>query len=110
METVKIVSVDMVRDPQVASKVKSNDQYRQEARPKEATDRDLERVVKDINDTFANMNIARQFEIDRDLDKVVVKIMDTEKKEVIRQIPSEDTLRISKNIKEMLGLLFDTKY
>lgn len=110
MDAIKAVSVDMVKDPQVASRVKSNEQYKQEAKPKEATMKDLEKAVKEINDSFSSMNISRQFEIDKDLDKVVVKIVDTQKKEVVRQIPSEDAIRISKNIKEMLGLLFDTKY
>jgi len=71
--------------------------------------KDVTQAIDDINNAFNSMNISRQFVIDKDLGEVVVKIMDTTKKEVIRQIPSEDAIRLSKNIREMVGLLFDSK-
>jgi flagellar protein FlaG len=55
------------------------------------------------------LNVKRQFEVDKEVDKVIVKVIDSEQKEVIRQIPSEEALKLSKNVREMIGLLFDSK-
>jgi len=54
------------------------------------------------------MNVEREFSIEQASNEVIVKIIDSAEKKVIRQIPSEETLRLSKNIKEMVGLLYDT--
>ncbi|MCX8084114.1 MAG: flagellar protein FlaG [Calditerrivibrio sp.] len=112
IDALKSVAVDTVKDPQLSS-VQSKKQVEliknDELKAKNVHEKDLESALKDINEAFKGMNIARQFVIDKDVGVVVVKILDTEKQEVIRQIPSEDALRISKNIKEMIGLLFDKK-
>ena len=112
IEALKTVTIDMVsKDPQITSqqpkKMESNGL--QEGKQKEASEKELKKAVNEINDAFKSMNIQRQFVIDKNTEQVVVKILDTDKNEVIRQIPSEDALRISKNIKEMIGLLFDSK-
>jgi flagellar protein FlaG len=39
----------------------------------------------------------------------VVKIIDSQTKEVIRQLPPETTLKIAKYIDEITGLLFEKK-
>lgn len=60
------------------------------------------------------------FSIDQDLKETVVKVIDTDTKKVIRQIPSEDMLALAKRINELQknenagtndlsGLLFDSK-
>ncbi|PLX65837.1 MAG: hypothetical protein C0603_12750 [Denitrovibrio sp.] len=54
------------------------------------------------------MDVKREFSIQEDSNEVVVKIIDSEEKTVIRQIPTEETIRLSQNIKEMVGLLYDS--
>ncbi|MDR0453180.1 MAG: flagellar protein FlaG [Deferribacteraceae bacterium] len=49
----------------------------------------------------------RQFMVDEDLERLVVKIIDADTKELIRQIPTEDALKLSKKMQEMIGLLFN---
>lgn len=113
VDALKSVAVDMVvKDPQLnTSQQPKTVEFAklQEVKQKGVSEKELKKAVNEINDAFKSVNIARQFVIDKETDQVVVKILDTEKNEVIRQIPSEDALRISKNIKEMLGLLFDSK-
>jgi flagellar protein FlaG len=39
----------------------------------------------------------------------VVKVIDTETKQVLRQLPSEESLEIAKNLNSMKGLLINSK-
>ncbi|HCI29637.1 MAG TPA: flagellar biosynthesis protein FlaG, partial [Fervidobacterium sp.] len=50
-----------------------------------------------------------EFRIDRDVNKVVIKIKDSDTGEIIRQIPPELVVKISKSIQELLGLLMDER-
>jgi len=75
-----------------------------------ASEEQVKSAVSDLNKTLKMLNVSRQFEVDKEIDKIIVKILDSEKKEVIRQIPSEEVVKLSKNVREMIGLLFDSKY
>jgi len=50
-----------------------------------------------------------EFKIDKDVNKVVIKIKDPDTGEIIRQIPPEMVVKISKNIQELLGVLMDER-
>ncbi|WP_448374395.1 flagellar protein FlaG [Fervidobacterium sp.] len=50
-----------------------------------------------------------EFKIDRETNVVVIKIKDPDTGEVIRQIPPELALKLSKNIRELLGVLMDER-
>lgn len=50
-----------------------------------------------------------EFRIDKDVNKVVIKIKDPDTGEIIRQIPPEMVVKISKNIQELLGVLMDER-
>ena len=43
------------------------------------------------------------------MNKVVIKIKDPDTGEIIRQIPPEMVVKISKNIQELLGVLMDER-
>jgi uncharacterized FlaG/YvyC family protein len=48
-------------------------------------------------------------EVDNDTHRIVVKLVDLKTKEIIRQIPAEEILRFSRNMKKMeVGLLDET--
>ncbi|MFO6421839.1 flagellar protein FlaG [Motilimonas sp. KMU-193] len=56
------------------------------------------------------------FSIDDSTDKTVIKVTDTQTKELVRQLPSEEMLRIAEKIKELeqeltnkVGILIDSK-
>lgn len=80
------------------------------AEKREPSEEQLKSAIEDLNNTLQDLNVKRQFEVDKDVDKVIVKVIDSEKNKVIRQIPSEEALKLSKNVREMIGLLFDKKY
>ena len=69
----------------------------------------LEDTAKKLNEKFALFNNTLKIEIDKDTGIKVVKIIDSNTKKVIRQIPPEAMLKIAKYIDEITGLLFDKK-
>lgn len=75
----------------------------------QTSEEQIKNAVKDLNIALKSLNVTREFEVNKEIDRVVVTLMDSEKKEVIRQIPSEEAVKLSKNIREMIGLLFDSK-
>jgi len=85
----------------------------QEKKAEESSDykadpKEVKNAVEDLNSALKSINVKREFEIEEASNEVIVKIIDSDEKKVIRQIPSEETLRLSKNIKEMVGLLYDS--
>lgn len=58
----------------------------------------LKNAVNVINQVLRQSNHNLQFSVDSDTKKPVVKMIDTETGEMIRQIPSEETLAISRSI------------
>lgn len=75
---------------------------------KNAGKKDVEKAVEELNNAVKSLNISRKFEVEDELDEVVVKIMDKKEGDVIRQIPSEEAIKLEKNIKQMLGMFFDS--
>ena len=66
----------------------------------------VESAVSQISDFVQNFQRDLQFSIDKDSDRLVVKVVDSETQEVIRQIPSEETLRIAENLDSAGSLIF----
>jgi flagellar protein FlaG len=58
----------------------------------------VESAVSQISDFVQNFQRDLVFSIDKDSARLVVKVVDSETQEVIRQIPSEEMLRIAKNL------------
>ncbi len=65
---------------------------------------ELRAAVDEANQepSIAASNLS--FSIDQDLRRVVVKLVDSSTQDVIRQIPSEDFMRISKALQQMQGV------
>ncbi len=51
---------------------------------------------------------AVQFEKDRDMDELVVKIVDSKTDEIIRQIPSEEIMELTRQLDELRGNIVNT--
>ncbi len=66
-----------------------------------------EEVLGKIRELTEGGVYSVRFELNREVDRVVVKVVDQESGEVKRQIPAEELLNLSKNLKELRGLLFD---
>lgn len=65
----------------------------------------VNQAVSDINKTIQALSQDLQFSVDKDSNRVVVKIIDQQTNKVLRQIPSEEALEISKSLGKLQGLL-----
>ena len=63
----------------------------------------LEKAVSDINSYVQNLQRDLQFKVDTDLGRTIVSVLDSETKEVIRQIPSEDAIKRAHFLQEQLS-------
>ncbi len=73
------------------------------------TAEDVQAVVDKLNEFMHNGQRNLSFSVDKDTEDMVVKVMDTQTQEVIRQFPSEETLKLAKHLEGMLGLIFNDK-
>lgn len=69
----------------------------------------LERAIDKVNHTFEIQNRSLRFKVHERTNEIMVKIIDTETKEVIREIPPEKLLDMFANMLEMAGLLVDER-
>lgn len=62
----------------------------------------LEKVVSQLNAYIQNTQRDVDFSVDDSTGRVVVRVIDSESEQVIRQIPSEEMLAISRHLVESL--------
>ena len=66
----------------------------------------LKQSVDDINKALSSSSISVQFQVDPDYKDLIVRIVDQDSGKLIRQMPTEDVVRISKAMDNLKGLLF----
>jgi flagellar protein FlaG len=69
----------------------------------------IRQAARQINEFLKSSAAAIEFSVDSQSDKVIVRIVDPQTKEVIRQLPSEEMIAISKSIDRMTSLLLHQK-
>lgn len=73
----------------------------------QASEQMMKEAVGEANNKLKLNNRHCQFTYEKDINRVSVKLIDEETGEVIREIPSEETLDMIRRLKEMTGLLVD---
>ncbi|MDD5335619.1 MAG: flagellar protein FlaG [Rhodoferax sp.] len=63
-------------------------------------------TLQEINKVMDALSISVQFQIDPDYKEVIIKVVDQDTGKVIRQLPSEDVVRVAKALDNLKGLLF----
>jgi flagellar protein FlaG len=71
----------------------------------EPTQAQLNHAVNQINDVIQTSNKDVLFSVDNQSGRFVVKVMDTQTNEVIRQIPSKETLAIADALGKLQGII-----
>ena len=61
---------------------------------------DLKQAVSQLNDYVQTVQRNLQFSIDKESGTMVVKVIDAKSEKVIRQMPSEETLRLARSLVE----------
>lgn len=60
----------------------------------------LSQVVESLNSYLQNSKRALEFSVDDGTGQVVIKVMDADRKEVIRQIPPEHAIKLMERLRE----------
>lgn len=90
---------DRQGDAQVAGKAASSEQQ-------VVTVASLGEAVSSIKDFVQSIRRDLNFDLDDSTGKMVVKVTDRATGEVVRQIPTEEALRLAENLEEARSLLF----
>lgn len=65
----------------------------------------LTQAVASINEAMQKLAPGLEFSIDQESNRTIVKVIDQQTKELIRQMPSAETLEIAKALDRVQGLL-----
>lgn len=68
--------------------------------------RQVQQSLEEINKVLTGLSISVQFKIDADYKELIVKVVDQDSGKLIRQIPTEEAVKISKAMDNLKGLLF----
>ncbi|AQZ94993.1 flagellar protein FlaG [Halopseudomonas phragmitis] len=69
----------------------------------------LEKAVSDMQDFVQSVRRDINFQLDDGTGQVVVRVTEAATGDVIRQIPSEEALRLAENLSEIRSLLFEAE-
>ena len=92
-----------------AARVVDTPEVRKNDSMADMTDANREQVqaaVADMQDYVDAAGRNIQFQLDDDSGRMVVKVTEAQSGDVIRQMPSEEALRLAENLAEMRGVLF----
>ena len=62
---------------------------------------ELDKTIRQLNDSLQNVQRNLEFSIDNDVGKIVINVKDKVTDEVLRQIPSEEVLELARNLHEV---------
>ena len=65
----------------------------------------VRQAVEQVNDVLRRSAVGVEFSLDQGSGRVIARVVDSETKEILRQIPSEQMLAISRAIDDLRGLL-----
>lgn len=66
----------------------------------------IDTAIGKLQDYVQKLDRELQFSVDSDTGRTVVKILDARTQEVVRQIPSEELVELSKSLEKTRGILF----
>jgi len=69
----------------------------------------VKKAVKDIEAFLASSRRNLEFSTDEESGRIVVKVIASETGELIRQLPSEEALKIAHSLSDVNSLLFNAK-
>lgn len=110
----KLVGVEGLSAPsvQIAPRHLSQDAQKTIANPppqQQASADEMKRVTEELQRRLKTVAPELQFSVDKESGRTIIKVTDPATNEVIRQIPSEEALRLNKELDRFLGLLLDRK-
>ena len=104
-ETKHIIEKEIVEN---AQKEKSSKEEIDHTKQEEIKEK-LKSLTEKLNKEMEPLNTSVKFGFDDKVDEMVVNVMDTKTDKVIRKIPSDEALKLMAKMREVVGMLFDTK-
>ncbi len=80
---------------------------REEEKEKGLSRSEVQKAVEEVQSRLERMGTNLQFAMDKVAEDIVVKVTEKKSGELIRQIPSEDVIKLRKKLEELSGILFD---
>ncbi len=80
-----------------ASKASKDSTVAQEKKPEYSED-DLQHAVTKLNNFVQTINKSLQFSVDKESGIMITKVVDSETKKVIWQMPTEDTIKLARSL------------
>lgn len=111
IEAVSTTNVVQPRNSEASAKVDLKRQAAQQEAPSSAPEESKaqpEELLNQIKAITEEGLYSVRFERDSGSEELVVKIVDSDTDEVIRQIPPEELLNLSKQLKELSGNIINT--
>jgi len=69
----------------------------------------VKEAVEEIQRNISSSNTDLQFSVDSATGRTIVSVVDAETKEIVRQIPTEEVMKLARALDRMQGLLFKGK-
>jgi len=69
----------------------------------------IEKITEELNKEMDILNTTIRFHFDDKTDEIYVTVIDTKDNRVIRQIPSEEAMKLVAKMRELVGMLFDER-
>ncbi|MDP1766957.1 MAG: flagellar protein FlaG [Methylotenera sp.] len=99
------IAIDRTTSPSGLKPVVAADNARGDVKPAAVDKAELVTAVKKLNELVAPALQTVQFSLDEQSERMVVKVVDTSSKQVLRQIPNEEVLAMSKTLDKLQGLM-----
>ncbi len=99
------IAIDKTSSPSGLKPVVAAENAKVDVSPVVVDKADLETAVKKLNDLVAPALQTVQFSLDTQSERMVVRVVDTASKQVLRQIPNEEVLAMSKTLDKLQGLM-----
>ncbi len=96
----EVSSVQVTKPPQDLILGGAVSQSKEAARP--AQNQVTDEVVNEMNEAILGVRRELKFSIDEDSGRAIVQVWDSETGDMIRQLPSDEVLAVSKHIREVL--------
>ena len=71
--------------------------------------RKLQQAVAELNRQMEHTGVSLGFSVDESIGRTVVTVVNKDSGELVRQIPSEDVVRVAHSIESLKGILYNKR-
>ena len=90
-----------------SAQIQTNSNQQKEGEQKESLNEQLSDIVKELNSQMDYLNTNVRFGFNDDINTMYVTVSEKNTGKEIRQIPSEEAIKLTKYFRDAIGLIFD---